>query len=47
LLALGGLEVKFFDAIAADHDNPGLFRVGGVDQHFVGHFGTHDGGGRV
>ena len=47
LLALGGLEIKFFDAIAADHNNPGLFRVGGVDQHFVGHFGTHDGGGRV
>ncbi len=47
LPALGGLEIKFFDAIAADHDDPGLFRVGGVDQHFVGHFGTHDGGGRV
>ena len=47
LLALGGLEIKFFDAIAADHDNPGLFRVGSIDQHFVGHFGTHDGGGRV
>ena len=47
LLALGGLEIKFFDAIAADHNDPGLFRVGGVDQHFVGHFGTHDGGGRV
>ena len=37
LLALGGLEIKFLDAIAADHDNPGLFRVGGIDQHFVGH----------
>ena len=47
LLALGGLEIKFFDAIAADHNDPGLFRVGGIDQHFVGHFGTHDGGGRV
>jgi hypothetical protein len=47
LLALGGLEVKLFDAIAADHDDPGLFWVGGIDQHFVGHFGTHDGGGRV
>jgi hypothetical protein len=47
LLALGGLEVKLFDAIAADHNDPGLFRVGGVDQHFVGHFGTLDGGGRV
>jgi hypothetical protein len=47
LLALGGLEIKFFDAIAADHNDPGLFRVGGVDQHFVGHFGALDGGGRV
>jgi hypothetical protein len=47
LLALGGLEVKLFDTIAADHNDPGLFRVGSVDQHFVGHFETHDGGGRV
>jgi len=46
LFAVGGLEIKFFDAIAADHDNPGLFRVGGIDQHLVGHFGTLDGGGR-
>jgi len=47
LFALGGLEIKFLDAIAADHDYPGLFRVGSIDQHFVGHFGAHDGGGRV
>jgi hypothetical protein len=47
LLALGGLEIKLFDAIAANHYNPGLFRVGGIDQHFVGHFGTLDGGGRA
>jgi len=47
LLALGGLEIKLFDAIAADHDDPGFFRVGGIDQHFVGHFETLDGGGRV
>jgi hypothetical protein len=47
LLALGGFEIKLFDAIAADHNDPGLFRVGSIDQHFVGHFGTHDGGGRV
>ena len=47
LLALGGLEIKFFDSIAADHDDPGLFRVGSIDQHFVGHFGTLGGGGRV
>jgi hypothetical protein len=46
LLALGGLEIKFFDAIAADHNDPGLFRVGGVDQHLVGHFEALDGGGR-
>jgi hypothetical protein len=43
LFALRGLEIKLFDAISANHDNPGLFRVGGVDQHFVGHFSTHDG----
>jgi hypothetical protein len=47
LLALGGLEVKLLDAIAADDNDPGLFRVGSIDQHFVGHFETHDGGGRV
>ena len=46
LLAVGGLEIKFLDAIAADHDDPGLFRVGGIDQHLVGHFGALDGGGR-
>jgi hypothetical protein len=44
LFALGGLEIKFFDAIAAHHDHPGLFRMGGIDQHFVGHLETHDGG---
>lgn len=46
LFALGGLEIKLFDAIATDHDDPGLFRVGGIDQHLVGHFGALDGGGR-
>jgi hypothetical protein len=44
LFALGGLEIKLFDAVAADHDHPGLFRVGGIDQHFVGHWRTHGGG---
>ena len=39
LFALSGLEIKLFDSIAADHDDPGLFRVGGASiQHFVGHF---------
>ena len=47
LFALRGLEIKFFDAIAADHDDPGLLRVGGIDKHLVGHFGTLDGGGRA
>jgi hypothetical protein len=47
LFALGSFEIKLFNAIAADHNDPGLLRVGGVDQHFVGHFGTLDGGGRV
>jgi hypothetical protein len=47
LLALRGFEIKLFDAIAANHDNPGLFRVGRVDQHFVWHLGAHDGGGRA
>ena len=47
LFALGGLEIKLFDAIAADHNDPSFFRVGGIDQHFVGHFGTLGGGGRV
>ncbi|WP_305884451.1 hypothetical protein [Bradyrhizobium sp. CCGUVB4N] len=46
LLALRGFEVKLFDAIAADHDDPGLFRVGGIDQHLVGHVLTLRGGGR-
>ena len=31
LFALGGLEIKLFDSIAANHNDPGLFRVGGID----------------
>ena len=38
LFAVGALEIEFFDAIAAQHDDPGLLRVGRVDQHFVGHW---------
>ncbi len=37
LLAVGALEVEFLDAISTQHHDPGLFRVGRVDQHFVGH----------
>lgn len=47
LLALRSFEIKLFDAIAANHDNPGLFRVGRIDQHFVWHLGAHGGGRRA
>jgi hypothetical protein len=47
LLALGGLEIKFLDAVAANDNDPGLFRVGSIDQHLVGHIGTLGGDGRV
>ncbi|WP_425476421.1 hypothetical protein [Bradyrhizobium prioriisuperbiae] len=47
LFALGGLEIKLFDAIAADHHDPGFFRMGGIDQHLVGHMKTLGGGARV
>jgi hypothetical protein len=47
LFALGGFEIKFLDAVAADDNNPGLFRVGSIDQHLVGHIGTLGGDGRV
>ncbi len=38
LLAVSGLEVEFLDAVAAEHYDPGLLRMGRVDQHFVGHW---------
>jgi hypothetical protein len=31
------LDVKFFQLLSVDHRNPGFFRVGGVDQHNLGH----------
>ena len=37
LFAVGAFEVEFLDAIAAQNHDPGLLRVGRVDQHFVGH----------
>ncbi|WP_283806094.1 hypothetical protein [Bradyrhizobium sp. ORS 375] len=46
LLALGSFEIKFLDAVAADDNHPGLFRVGSIDQHLVGHIGTLGGDGR-
>src|SRR5690606_8126536 len=38
LLLVLGLEVEFFNAIAAHHYDAGFLRVGGVDKHFVGHY---------
>ncbi len=37
LAAGGGLEVEFLDPAAAHHHDPGLLRVGGVDEHLIGH----------
>ncbi len=31
---MSGFEVEFLDAIAAQDNHPGLFRMGRVDQHF-------------
>ena len=30
------LEVEFFYAAILEHNDPGFFRVGGIDKHFVG-----------
>ena len=38
LFAVSGLEVEFLDAVAAQHHDPGLLRMGRVDEHFVGHW---------
>src|SRR5580704_4281464 len=37
LLFIRRFEIEFFDSIAAQHDHPGLFWVGSIDQHLVGH----------
>ncbi len=39
LFALGGLEIKLFYAIAADHNDPGLFRVGASINILLGILG--------
>ena len=36
-LLLAELEVKLLDPIASQNHDPGFLRVGGVDDHFVGH----------
>ena len=37
LFAVRGLEIELFDAVAAQHDHPGLLRMCRVDKHFIGH----------
>ena len=37
LFTVGRLEVEFLDPVAAQNDHPGLFRMGRIDEHFVGH----------
>ncbi len=32
----GGFEIEFLYAAVAEHHDPGLFRMGGVDKHLVG-----------
>ena len=36
-LPAGGFEIKFLEREPRDHHDPGLFRVGGIDKHLVGH----------
>ena len=35
----GRFEIKLFETVAAEHHNPGLFRVSGIDKHAFGHSG--------
>ena len=37
LFAVRGLEIEFLDAVAAQHDHPGLLRMCRVDKHLIGH----------
>jgi hypothetical protein len=37
LFTAGGLEIEFLDTMAAQNNHPGLFRMGRIDEHFVGH----------
>ena len=36
-LLAGGFEIEFFDPVTLEHDHPGFFRMGRVDNHLVGH----------
>lgn len=37
LAFVDGLEVEFFNLVSVHHHNPGLFGMGGIDQHLLGH----------
>ena len=37
LLAAGRLEVELLHTLATQNDHPGLFRMGSIDEHLVGH----------
>ena len=38
LALIRALEVELLEPLAIHHDDPGLFRVGGVDQHASCHY---------
>jgi len=38
LAAACRFEIEFLNAVAAQYDHPGLFRVGRIDKHLVGHW---------
>ena len=35
LLAVGRLEIELLNPVATQHDHPGFFRMGRIDEHFV------------
>ena len=37
LPSIFGFKVEFLNLVSVDHHNAGLFRVGGVDKHFLSH----------
>ena len=37
LFSLRRLEIKFFDSVAAQNDDPSFLRMRRIDKHFVGH----------
>src|SRR5580704_14901060 len=43
LLLSGSFEIELFESIAVEHHHPGLFRVGGIDEHTSCHSGITPG----